>query len=41
MNASVGIAIYPDHAVDSETLARRADVAMNTAKRSGGGSAVY
>ena len=41
VNASVGIAIYPDHAVDSETLARRADVAMYTAKRSGSGSAVY
>jgi diguanylate cyclase (GGDEF)-like protein/PAS domain S-box-containing protein len=41
VNASVGIAVYPEHAVDSETLARRADVAMYTAKRSGGGSAVY
>ena len=41
VNASVGIAVYPEHAVDSETLTRRADVAMYTAKRSGGGSAVY
>ncbi len=41
VNASIGIATYPVHAVDSETLARRADVAMYTAKRSGGGVAVY
>jgi diguanylate cyclase (GGDEF)-like protein/PAS domain S-box-containing protein len=41
VNASIGIAVYPDHAVDAETLARRADVAMYTAKRSGGGTAVY
>ena len=41
VNASIGIAVYPDHAVDGETLARRADVAMYTAKRTGGGFAVY
>jgi diguanylate cyclase (GGDEF)-like protein/PAS domain S-box-containing protein len=41
INASVGIAVYPEHAVDTETLARRADVAMYTAKRSGSGFAVY
>ena len=41
MNASIGIAVYPEHAVDAETLARRADVAMYTAKRTGGGAAVY
>ncbi len=41
VNASIGIAVYPDHAVDAETLARRADVAMYTAKRTGGGAAVY
>ena len=33
--------MYPEHAVDGETLARRADVAMYTAKRTGGGVAVY
>ena len=32
---------YPDHASDAETLAQRADVAMYTAKRAGGGIAVY
>ena len=42
VNASIGIAVYPEHAVDGETLARRADVAMYTAKRNGGGGvAVY
>ncbi|HEY5154327.1 MAG TPA: diguanylate cyclase, partial [Acidimicrobiales bacterium] len=41
VNASIGIAVYPEHAVDADTLARRADVAMYTAKRSGGGAAVY
>ncbi len=41
VNASIGIAVYPEHAVDAETLARRADVAMYTAKRTGGGAAVY
>ena len=41
VNASIGIAVYPDHAVDGETLARRADVAMYTAKRTGGGYAFY
>ena len=38
---SIGIAVYPDHAVDAETLTQRADVAMYTAKRTGGGTAVY
>ena len=41
VNGSIGIAVYPEHAVDAETLARRADVAMYTAKRTGGGVAVY
>jgi diguanylate cyclase (GGDEF)-like protein/PAS domain S-box-containing protein len=41
INGSIGIAVYPEHAVDGETLARRADVAMYTAKRTGGGVAVY
>jgi diguanylate cyclase (GGDEF)-like protein/PAS domain S-box-containing protein len=41
INASIGIAVYPDHAVDGETLTRRADVAMYTAKRKGEGVAVY
>jgi EAL domain-containing protein (putative c-di-GMP-specific phosphodiesterase class I) len=37
----VGIAIYPAHSDDVETLLRRADVAMYAAKESGGGFEVY
>lgn len=40
-NASIGIALYPEHAGDVDTLIRRSDVAMYMAKRSGTGSAVY
>ena len=40
-NASIGIALFPDHADDVPTLIQRADVAMYMAKRSGTGSAVY
>lgn len=40
-NASIGIALFPDHADDVPTLIQRADVAMYKAKRSGTGSAVY
>jgi len=40
-NASIGIALSPDHGLDSETLAKRADIAMYTAKRASGGYAVY
>jgi diguanylate cyclase (GGDEF)-like protein/PAS domain S-box-containing protein len=39
--ASVGVAVYPDHATDAASLSARADVAMYLAKRSGQGSAVY
>jgi diguanylate cyclase (GGDEF)-like protein/PAS domain S-box-containing protein len=38
---SLGIAIFPEHGEDVETLVRRADVAMYTAKRSGTGFAIY
>jgi diguanylate cyclase (GGDEF)-like protein/PAS domain S-box-containing protein len=40
-NASIGIAIYPDHATDADALTQRADVAMYQAKRTGTGYAVY
>ena len=35
IEASIGIAIYPDHAHDAQTLIQRADVAMYEAKRDG------
>jgi predicted signal transduction protein with EAL and GGDEF domain len=41
VEVSIGIAIYPDHGADAETLFQRADVAMYEAKRTGGGYAVY
>jgi diguanylate cyclase (GGDEF)-like protein/PAS domain S-box-containing protein len=40
-NASLGIALYPDHATDPELLAQRADVAMYQAKRSAHSFAMY
>ncbi len=41
VDASVGVALYPDHALDATSLLQRADTAMYTAKRSGVGHAVY
>jgi diguanylate cyclase (GGDEF)-like protein/PAS domain S-box-containing protein len=41
IGASVGIALFPDHGEDADTLLRRADVAMYAAKRSGAGFAFY
>jgi diguanylate cyclase (GGDEF)-like protein/PAS domain S-box-containing protein len=41
VEASIGVALYPDHGNDAETLFRRADVAMYRAKGSGIGHAVY
>ncbi|HTW13195.1 MAG TPA: EAL domain-containing protein [Solirubrobacteraceae bacterium] len=35
IEASIGIAIYPDHGDDAQTLIQRADVAMYDAKRDG------
>ena len=39
--ASLGVAIYPEHGDDAEDLRKHADIAMYTAKRRGGGVAVY
>ena len=39
--ASIGIAAFPEHGADTETLLRCADVAMYVAKRGGSGAAVY
>lgn len=41
VGASIGIATYPMHGADAASLLRQADVAMYTAKRAGGGYAVY
>jgi diguanylate cyclase len=41
VGASVGIALFPDHAVDAGTLMRHADVAMYEAKRGRTGHEVY
>src|SRR4029453_9565822 len=39
VEASIGIALSPDHGADAETLIRRADVALYAAKQSRGGHA--
>jgi diguanylate cyclase (GGDEF)-like protein len=41
VNASLGIAVYPDHADDADTLMKRADIAMYEAKKNQSGVAVY
>jgi diguanylate cyclase (GGDEF)-like protein/PAS domain S-box-containing protein len=41
LQASAGIAIYPDHGSDAHSLLRRADVAMYVAKRSGESLRIY
>ncbi|HEY6761614.1 MAG TPA: EAL domain-containing protein [Baekduia sp.] len=38
IGASIGVAIFPEHAQDSESLLKRADAAMYQAKRTGSGS---
>ena len=41
IGASIGIVLYPDHGVDTDTLIQRADVAMYAAKRVNTGYAFY
>ena len=41
VSASIGIAFFPDHARDADTLLRHADVAMYAAKESGSGYEIY
>ena len=41
VSGSVGIALYPEHSHNAETLLRRADVSMYAAKEAGGGFEVY
>ena len=41
MEASVGIALFPEHGIDAATLLQRADVAMYQAKGARTGSEVY
>ncbi|WP_371195169.1 EAL domain-containing protein [Glaciecola sp. SC05] len=41
VSASIGIAIYPDHAADAENLVRNADIAMYSAKSKGRNNAEY
>jgi diguanylate cyclase (GGDEF)-like protein len=41
VSASIGVAVFPDHGQDAETLVRRADMAMYQAKRSNSGHATY
>jgi diguanylate cyclase (GGDEF)-like protein/PAS domain S-box-containing protein len=41
VGASVGIAVYPDQAVDASTLLQRADIAMYSAKKHGVGHEIY
>ncbi len=41
LGTSVGIAVYPEHGQDADTLIQRADVAMYDAKRRKAGHALY
>lgn len=41
LEASAGVAVFPDHALDAEGLLRRADIAMYQAKRDRTGVEVY
>ena len=39
--ASIGVALYPDHAADHAELVKLADLTMYAAKRAGGGAGVF
>ena len=41
IDASIGIALYPTHGEDNETLQQRADIAMYSAKQAGRGYALF
>jgi diguanylate cyclase (GGDEF)-like protein len=41
VGASIGIALFPEHATDADTLFKHADSAMYQAKRSGGGTVAF
>ncbi len=41
VGVSIGVALYPEHGTDRQTLMRHADVAMYVAKRKGTGYSVY
>ncbi|MEW6324983.1 MAG: EAL domain-containing protein [Nitrospirota bacterium] len=41
VEASIGVALYPDHGDTADLLIQRADVAMYAAKQAGGGYMVY
>jgi len=41
LDASMGLALYPDHGTDAETLLRRADIALYEAKDEHRGVAIY
>jgi len=41
VDASIGIALFPDHGVEVDALLRQADVAMYTAKRAQSGHTIY
>jgi diguanylate cyclase (GGDEF)-like protein len=41
VDASIGMACHPAHGTDVETLIQRADIAMYSAKESGGGHAMF
>jgi diguanylate cyclase (GGDEF)-like protein len=41
VDASIGVAIFPHHGADTETLLQRADIAMYSAKASSGGAMLF